>query len=95
MEKKKHSFFADTKLQVDQFKGKLVVSSISYCLFKNQIFSSFKASKKKVVIKVFISFRVIDDLILNCLGSHLNLSPVSIDLNCSVRQLTQKGLKLF
>ena len=38
--KKKHSFFADTKLQVNQFKRKKVArSSISHCSFLN-IFKS-------------------------------------------------------
>ena len=37
---KKHSFFADTKLQVDQIKKKKKQrkSSLSHYLFKNQLF---------------------------------------------------------
>ena len=39
--KKKHYFFADTKLKVHQIKRKIMAktnSSISHCLFKNQQF---------------------------------------------------------
>ena len=35
---KKHSFFVDTKLQVDQIKKKWRKSSLSHYLFKNQLF---------------------------------------------------------
>ena len=35
--KKEHSFFADTKLQVDQIKKKRRKSSVSHYLFKNQL----------------------------------------------------------
>ena len=34
---KKHFFFADTKLQVDQIKKKKRKSSLNHFLFKNQL----------------------------------------------------------
>ena len=75
--KKKHSFFADTKQQVDQIKRKIVVSFKKPILFNKQTF---------LKVKTTITFRVKkqDKLTWKCLGSQLNLSAVRFNLSCSL-----------
>ena len=75
--KKKPSFFADTKQQVEQIKKKLWRISVSHCLFKKQTFLQVKTT-------ITTPVKTPDTLIWNCLGSQLNLKTVSLALNCSV-----------
>ena len=73
---KKHSFFADNKLQVDQVKKKIEERFIKPLFIYLIIFKSRNDHK--------ISSKKLNKLAWNCLGSQLDLSFLSFDLICSV-----------
>ena len=75
--KKKRSFFADTKQQVDQTKRKIVANFNKPFLSEKQTFLKVKTIKRFPVKKQ-------DNLVWKCLGSPLNLLRVSFNLSCSL-----------
>ena len=79
---KNHSFFSDTKLQVEQIKKKWRKSSLSLYLFKNQ----FKKVEIFLKVETIINFQVkkLKALAWSCLGSQLDMSLSSFHLICSV-----------
>ena len=70
-----------------KFKEKLWQSSISHCIFRKQTY---------LKVKTTAVFRInnMDKLIGNCLGSHLDLSTVSLDVNYSVFLMNITELKI-
>ena len=73
----KHSFFADTKLQVDQIKKKLEAQ------FNKQLFTK-KLNFFKSENDHNLSSIKLDAFIWSCLGSQLDLSLLSLDSKFSL-----------
>ena len=72
---KKHSFSADTKLHFDQIKKLEANLTKSHYLIESQTFLKVKTTKN-------FCLRKLNNITWSCLGNLLNLSPVSLDLQC-------------
>ena len=74
--------------QLTKLREKLWQNSIMHRLLKMQTFLKLKTN-------IIFRLNELDPIIWNCLGSHLELSTVSFDLNCSVLYLTSKRSNFF
>ena len=83
-----HYFLQTLSYKLTKWRERSWQSSISNCSFKKQNFSK---------VKLTTNFRgnTIDTINWRCLESHLVLSTVSFDVNCSVLKLTCKALNPF